>query len=74
MSCLNFLYVFVYSSLFARRKLTCRKTHRRREQVALCRRGLPLIGSKVINVYQKRTPDKGIVEVVKERKNEFKKL
>lgn len=42
--------------------------------VALCRRGLPLVGSKVINVYQKRTPDKGIVEVVKERTNVIKKL
>jgi hypothetical protein len=42
--------------------------------IALCRRGLPLVGSKVINVYQKRTPDKGIVEVVKERTNVIKKL
>jgi hypothetical protein len=42
-------------------------------EVALCKRGLPLVGSKVINVYQKRVPDKGIVEVVKERENEFKK-
>jgi hypothetical protein len=42
--------------------------------IALCHRGLPLVGSKVINVYQKRTPDKGIVEVVKERTNVIKKL
>lgn len=41
--------------------------------VALCRRGLPLAGSKVINAYQQRFPD-GIREIVKERRNVIKKL
>jgi hypothetical protein len=41
--------------------------------VALCRRGLPLRGSRVINAYQQRFPD-GIREIVKERKVVIKKL